>query len=114
MNKTADGYEWTPEGGLKKQLPTTAAVQPPSNLDGNNSEIYDVIVIGAGYSGLVACRDLTLSGAKVLLLEAKDRIGGRTLRRRLTAISTSLEELIFIGCNQTYGEKSRATVCTNE
>ncbi|KAK3191074.1 hypothetical protein K4F52_003024 [Lecanicillium sp. MT-2017a] len=78
MNKTADGYEWTPEGGLKKQLPTTAAVQPPSNLDGNNSDIYDVIVIGAGYSGLVACRDLTLSGAKVLLLEAKDRIGGRT------------------------------------
>ncbi|KAL2802582.1 hypothetical protein BJX63DRAFT_425959 [Aspergillus granulosus] len=39
---------------------------------------WNVVVIGAGYAGLLAVRDLTLQGYSVLLLEARDRIGGRT------------------------------------
>lgn len=39
---------------------------------------YDVIVIGGGFAGLVAARDCAERGAKVLLLEARDRVGGRT------------------------------------
>ncbi|WP_433724347.1 flavin monoamine oxidase family protein [Nocardia sp. CA-129566] len=37
----------------------------------------DVVVIGAGIAGLVAARDLVRSGAEVLVLEARDRVGGR-------------------------------------
>lgn len=37
----------------------------------------DVIVIGAGAAGLVAARELSSAGLKVLVLEARDRIGGR-------------------------------------
>lgn len=37
----------------------------------------DVVVIGAGAAGLVAARELSAAGLKVLLLEARDRIGGR-------------------------------------
>ncbi|MGW7366432.1 flavin monoamine oxidase family protein [Streptomyces sp. NPDC054841] len=37
----------------------------------------DVIVLGAGLAGLAAARDLAAGGADVLVLEARDRVGGR-------------------------------------
>src|SRR3990167_2674868 len=37
----------------------------------------DVVIIGAGAAGLMAARELSKAGKKVLILEARDRIGGR-------------------------------------
>jgi len=39
----------------------------------------DVVVIGAGLSGLSAARRLRAEGVETLVLEARDRVGGRTL-----------------------------------
>lgn len=44
---------------------------------------HDVIVLGAGLAGLSAARDLAACGADVLVLEARDRVGGRVEQQTL-------------------------------
>ena len=39
----------------------------------------DVVVVGAGLAGLVAARDLIAAGARSIVVEARDRVGGRML-----------------------------------
>jgi monoamine oxidase len=46
-----------------------------------NHDSYDALVIGAGFAGLTAARDLAKDGKRVLIIEARDRIGGRTWYR---------------------------------
>jgi monoamine oxidase len=51
----------------------------------------DVLVLGAGFAGIAAARDLREAGRNVVVLEARDRIGGRTWYRELPGAGVSAE-----------------------
>jgi len=45
---------------------------------------YDVVVIGAGFAGAIAARECATRGLRTLVLEGRDRLGGRTWTSRLS------------------------------
>jgi monoamine oxidase len=51
----------------------------------------DVIVVGGGFAGLRAARDLAQHGKRVILLEARDRVGGRTWTRSFADTTEPVE-----------------------
>src|SRR5215210_1744424 len=45
----------------------------------------DVAVVGAGFAGLTTARELVKQGRSVCVLEARNRVGGRTLNHSIGA-----------------------------
>ncbi len=64
--------------GAGALLPTTAAAKRRKR-----HRKVDVVVVGAGFAGLTAARKLAAAGKEVCVLEARDRVGGRTLNHRV-------------------------------
>ena len=62
----------------------------------------DVVVVGAGLAGLVAARDLRRAGKSVVVLEARNRVGGRCYSRSLGAGAADVANLgaTFVGPTQ--------------
>jgi monoamine oxidase len=60
---------------------------------------HDVVVVGAGLAGLTAARELSRSGFDVVVLEGRDRVGGRTNSATLAGIPVDLGAS-FVGPTQ--------------
>ena len=60
---------------------------------------YDVVVIGAGFAGLAAARELAKDGFDVVVLEGRDRVGGRSSTTTLAGVPVDLGGT-FVGPTQ--------------
>jgi monoamine oxidase len=51
----------------------------------SRSRSADVVVVGAGLSGIAAAKEIVKAGRSVVVLEAQDHVGGRTLSTPITS-----------------------------
>lgn len=66
---------------------------------GYNGAGFDVVVIGGGFAGLTAARELTKNGLEVVVLEGRDRVGGRSSTTMLAGVPVDLGGT-FVGPTQ--------------
>ena len=67
---------------------------------GRHTRTVDVAVVGAGFAGLTAARELVRDGRSVCVLEARDRVGGRVWNHDLGGHEESERGGTFVGPTQ--------------
>ena len=66
----------------------------------STSAARDVVIVGAGFAGLTAARNLTGLGYDVVVLEGRDRVGGRSHTTTIAGVPVDLGGT-FVGPTQT-------------
>jgi monoamine oxidase len=93
-------------GAAAAALPRVAraeAPEEPSSSSPASSSVRrkaDVVVVGAGLAGLSSARAIAHAGHSVIVLEARDRVGGRTWNRPITGGSYIDAGAEFVGPTQ--------------
>jgi monoamine oxidase len=64
---------------------------------------YDCVIVGAGVAGLASGRMLAAAGKRVVILEARDRVGGRIFTRRVNGVGASGTLPIELGAEFIHG-----------
>lgn len=71
--------------------------QPSLATSHHSSHYTDVAIVGGGFSGLVSARELVKANKSVVVLEARDRVGGRVLDTHFSDGSTAPLGGQFVG-----------------
>ena len=86
-------------GALGADILLPAEVEA-ATLHGALPRRVDCVVVGAGIAGLVAARSVARQGRSVLVVEARNRVGGRVLNHRLPNGSVIESGGAFVGPTQ--------------
>ena len=73
---TGDGFISHQDGTLEEGVETITCT-PLVSFDVPVNSEFDVIIVGGGFAGLICARELSHRNLRVLIIEARDRIGGR-------------------------------------
>ncbi|TXL62932.1 flavin monoamine oxidase family protein [Aeromicrobium terrae] len=87
-------------GGAALAFGSLSGEAEAATTSGSLPSSVDVVVVGAGISGLVAARNLVAEGKSVLVLEARDRVGGRVLNHTLSGGAVIESGGAFVGPTQ--------------
>jgi monoamine oxidase len=68
----------------------------------NRTRTVDVAVVGAGFAGMTAARNIVRAGRSVAVLEARGRVGGRAWNHHLGGGLVSERGATFVGPTQTH------------
>jgi monoamine oxidase len=93
-------------GGALAVMPSAGSAAPKQP----SARSADVVVVGAGLAGLAAARQVVASGRSVLVLEARDRVGGRVLSHTLQGGSYSELGGMFTGPTQDHIQAAASDV----
>jgi len=93
-------------GAAAAALPRVARAEGPEKSSSSSlaslsvPKTADVVVVGGGLAGLSAARAIARAGRSVVVLEARDRVGGRTWNRPITGGSYIDAGAEFVGPTQ--------------
>ena len=77
--------------GAAAAIPAAAEAAKRKRKPAKRKKTADVVVVGAGLAGLTAARELVKAGVKsVVVLEARDRVGGRTWTRDVNGVAVDV------------------------
>jgi monoamine oxidase len=79
-------------GTVMARVPGASAASPSA----------DVVVVGAGFAGLTAALKLVRAGRSVIVLEARNRVGGRALNQPIGGGEVSERGATFVGPTQNH------------
>jgi monoamine oxidase len=84
------------------RVPGAEAREKHKNRGGRHKRHADVVVVGAGFAGLTAALRLKQAGKSVLVLEARNRVGGRAHNASIPGGQITERGAAFIGPTQDF------------
>jgi monoamine oxidase len=86
----ASGLAAVERASANSPIQPRAEAERVPDADGADTAMFDVIIVGAGVSGLAAAKSLVSDKRRAVVLEANNRLGGRILTDRSSGVALDL------------------------